>query len=352
MTSFEEATFPPLYAPWLREIAGGPIPRETVATCDNCVMLPPEGSAPDPAFFLPGLKCCTFEPTIPNFLAGGLLVDSDPSMAQGRAALEERIARRAGVSPRGVHPSAVARLFYERTPGAFGRAPALRCPYLVDEGACGVWRHRPGVCATWFCKHVRGETAFRFWKLSDRLLRAVESDLAVWCAAEIDPGSDELPAPEPGRLAVSDLGGPVDPVAYRAAWGAWEGKERQLYIAAAELVGGLSWEGVLSISGPTVRVLSGLVREAAGKLTSESLPKRLRLGSVTLVQGSGGEMRVLAYSPYDPLALPVGLVDALRYFDGRPVDDAVAAIRRERNLALSPSLIRRMVDFGILESAD
>ncbi len=305
MTDFQEATLPPLYAPWLREIAGGPIPRETVATCEHCVMLPQAGSAPDPSFFLPGIKCCTFEPSIPNFLAGRILADVDPSTARGRAALEARIASRVGVAPRGVQSSAVARLLYERTPNAFGHAPALRCPYLVDDGACGVWRHRPGVCATWFCKHVRGETAFRFWKLSDRLLRAVESDLVVWCAAEIAPGSDELSAPELGHLAVSDLGGPVDPVRYREAWGAWEGRERELYIAAAELADGLRWEGVLAISGPTVRVLAGLVREAAERLMSESLPKKLRLGSVELVQGPGGEMRVLSYSPYDPLAVPL-----------------------------------------------
>lgn len=163
-----EAALPPLYAAWLRAAAGGPIPRETVATCDACVMLPSEGSLPDATFFLPAVKCCAYQPALPGFLAGGILSDEDPTMAHGRKALEKQIESRVGVAPIGIKANEAFNLLYTMTPGVFGRAPALRCPYLTDGGDCGVWRHRPGVCATWFCKHVRGETGFRFWRLADR----------------------------------------------------------------------------------------------------------------------------------------------------------------------------------------
>jgi len=349
-----EATLPPLYAPWLREIVGGPIPSETVATCDHCVMLPPEGTAPGPEFFLPVTKCCAYQPTIPNFLAGGILADSDPGIAQGRAAFEERIVRRVGVVPRGVQSSAVFTLLYGRTPNVFGRAPALRCPYLADDGGCGVWRHRPGVCATWYCKHVRGATGFRFWKLTDKLLRAVEEDLSLWCAAELGAGSAEVASLDVGvrgQPDVAELGGPLDAARYREFWGEWEGREKELYLASAKLAAPLGWADVLVICGPRVRVLAQLVRGAGRELASVAIPERLRLGTFQLTQTASGKFQVTSYSPYDPLTMPEGLADALRLFDGRPTEDALSAILTERKLALDPRLVRRLVDFGILQTA-
>lgn len=348
-----EAALPSLYAPWLRAVAGGPVPRETVATCDACVMLPDEGSPKDATFFLPAVKCCAFQPTLPSFLAGGILADADPRMALGRTALEKQIERRVGVVPRGVMSGAVFGLLYTHTPNVFGRAPALKCPYLADGGDCGVWRHRPGVCATWFCKHVRGETGFRFWRLSDKLFRAVESDLAIWCAAEMNAGSAELGGLDPdaaGRPDVSELGGPLDSARYREVWGEWEGREREFYRACAKLVEPLDWDEVLGICGPSVRVLAQLVRDAYEHLASEAIPERLRLGSVALASAENGKYRVMSYSPYDPVMVPEQLVGALSYFDGRPTEDALTAILAERNISVDLRLVRRMVDFGLLKA--
>jgi hypothetical protein len=350
-----EATLPALYAPWLRAVAGGPIPRETVATCDHCVMLPAENSPPDATFFLPAVKCCAYQPSLPSFLAGGVLADADPQMAPGRAALEKQIERRVGVVPRGVMSSGVFHLLYTETPGALGRAPALRCPYLSDGGDCGVWRHRPGVCATWFCKHVRGETGFRFWKLADKLFRAVESDLTIWCAAEMNTGSADLGSLEPEtapRPNVSELGGPLDAERYRELWGEWEGREREFYRACAKLVKPLGWDAVLGICGPRVRVLAQLVRDAYVHLASEAIPERLRLGPIVLASTGNGKYRVMSYSPYDPVIVPEQLVSVLRYFDGRPTEDALAAIQAERNISVDIRLVRRMVDFGLLKAEE
>ncbi len=349
-----EATLPPLYAPCLREVAGGPIPGETRATCDQCVMLPKEGSAPDAISFHPLTKCCAYQPDIPNFLAGRILADSDPRMTHGRAALEQRIERRSGVVPRGVKSTSTFRLLYARSPNVFGRAPALKCPHLTGEGGCGIWRYRPGVCATWYCKHVRGETGFRFWRLSDKLLREVESDLALWCAAEMNTGSVDLANLDPesiDRPDVSELGGPLNGVRYRELWGAWEGREQEFYRACAKLAEPLAWDAVLGICGPRVRILAQLARDAYQNLTSTAIPERLRLGSVQLTGVVDGEYQVTAYSPYDPLTMPEQLAGVLRYFDGRSTEEALAAILTERNVSLDLSLVRRMVDFGLLTAA-
>jgi hypothetical protein len=347
-----EASLPLLYGPWLRDVAGGAIPKETIATCDRCVMLKPSEGAEDATYFHPAVKCCTFQPNIPNFLAGRILSDADPSIAGGRAALEQRIARRVAVTPSHVGAGAVFGLLYKSTPNAFGRAPALRCSYLTPEGGCGVWKYRPGVCATWFCKHVRGQTGRRFWQLADKLLREVELELALHCLAEMKVGSAEVgdvtarPGPD-----VSELDGEIDWAAYRRLWGEWAGRETDFYRACARLVEGLAWEDVVEACGPRVRILADLVRDARAHLASEAIPERLRVRDFKVDGFEKGRYRVTTYSEFDPVLLSDRLTRVLRYFDGRPTDDALAAIFEEEGVRLAPSLLRRMVDFGILGAA-
>ena len=355
MSQTAEAGLPPLYAPWLREVTGGPIPGETKATCDHCVMLPSPGSPPDAVYFHPATKCCAYQPDLPNFLAGRILNDADPSMAEGRASLERRIESRVAVTPSGAGSGGVFKLLYGNTPQVFGRAPALRCPYLSPEGGCGVWRHRPGVCATWYCKHVRGASGHRFWKLADKLLREVESELSLWCLAELHTGAAELANLAPERRDqpdVSELDGAVDEPRYRKLWGEWAGREAEFYRACAALVEPLSWERLQGICGPRVRVLAGLVRDAYENLVSDAIPERLKLGDVRLAGAAEGKLRIAAYSEYDPLLIPQKLAAVLGYFDGRPTEDALAAILSEHGLSLQPALVRRMLDFGVLAACE
>ena len=98
-------------------------------------------------FFSPDLKCCTYHPTLPNFLVGALFADADPALDEGRRRVRAAIARRAGVSPEWVGPPRKYRVLLEagRVRG-FGRARALVCPYL-DSGRCSIWRHRESVHA-------------------------------------------------------------------------------------------------------------------------------------------------------------------------------------------------------------
>jgi hypothetical protein len=346
-----EAALPSLYAPWLRAVAGGPIPEEPKATCDSCAMLSPPAGAPDAVYFHPKTKCCTYVPNLPNFLAGRILSESDPSMAGGRAAVEARIARRVAVRPSCVDLGNVFSLLYETTPAAFGRAPALRCPYLSPEGECGVWKHRPGVCATWYCKHVRGKTAFYFWKLAAELLRRVEEDLEFWCMAQLQVGLSEL-----GELAdqskphVSELDGDIDWPKYRRLWGDWAGREIEFYQACARLVESLTWPEVQERCGPRVEILAGLVHDAYTHLESSAIPRTLRMKNFHFTGFEAGNYKITTYSPFDPLVMSERLAHVLHYFDGRPTEQALQAILVEQNLRMSPELVRRLWDFGILEA--
>jgi hypothetical protein len=143
---------PPLYARWMAELLAGPIPDETAATCDRCAMCVPDAARS----FRPDTKCCTFLPTLHNFLVGRVLADSDPESATGRATVIARMQKKVGVNPLGLGPTRAHNLIYEDGGHAvFGKSRALLCPHYLD-GMCGVWKHRESTCATWFCKYVRG----------------------------------------------------------------------------------------------------------------------------------------------------------------------------------------------------
>lgn len=320
---------PPLFADWVAALVGGAIPPEPRATCASCAMcVPPEIEAAAERAglesFRPDVKCCSYHPDLPNFLAGRILADPDPALARGRAAIEARLRAREGATPLGIRRPAHHALVSRAHPDAFGQSRALICPYFVDEGGglCGIWRHREGVCATFFCKHTRGATGQRFWAALRELLKAVELALAGFCLGELGAGEED--------------------------WAGWEGREADFYRACAALVDPLPWARALELAGPVAASWARAVREAYAALVSADLPPALALAPVAIAPLGAEACRVVSYSRYDPIVAPRALFAVLPLFDGRPPREAIAAIAAERGVHLEDDLVRALADFGVL----
>ena len=358
-------TLPPLYATWMREALQGPIPHETEATCNDCVMLAKGGcEAPQGSgfFFDPHTKCCTYIPELPNFLVGRILADRDAASARGRATLEKRLVEGVAVTPLGIGRSPTFRLVYQHSAdlAAFGRNRALRCPHYLEEegGQCGIWRHRRSTCATWFCKHVRGAVGASFWRAMHELLSAAEEGLTRWCVLELDIGPGALrrlfrPAGgdpmAPGRpIEEGGVDGVADPAIYRELWGSWAGRERDFYAECARRMNALAWKDVAAICGSEVKTREALARQAYSRLISEEPPPALEVGPVKIVRMGGENCRVSSYSAIDLLDIPKPLLDVLHHFDGRPTEEAVRAIAEEEGIDLDEALVRKLADFRIL----
>jgi hypothetical protein len=351
-------SLPPLYAGWLHEVVAS-LPEEREATCDRCAMCGTEERGV--ATFNPSTKCCTYLPIIPNFLAGEILLDDDPAAERGRASVRRRIDARVAVTPLGLGRSPAYQLLYDSGEDTFGRATSLRCPHYLDEagGKCGIWKHRNSTCATWFCKHERGATGLRFWRSVDRLLHTVEEALVRWCIAEADLDSATLerlfPPPlfgQKARPTAGDLDGQGDRKLHEELWGEWSGREAELYIRCARQVASLTWREVLKIAGPTAQVAVRLLREAQRDVTSRGLPRRMRVGSLRIVDTNAACTRVQTYSPFDPQTLPSPLLSALGRFDGRATDEVLLEIGERDGLDVTGALLERLVDFRILVEED
>jgi len=310
-------------------------------------------------------KCCTYIPALANFLVGRILEDDEPALAPGRASVEVRIDGRQGVTPMGIDRPAVHAVLYNIGAGqVFGRARTLRCPHYREDlgGACGIWRHRNGVCSTWFCKHSRGSTGQSFWHSLEQMLAIVEREVARWCLLQLDlepdalarllpRGTDRASSGKP-PLDGPTLDGRVDEAAYRGWWGRWLGREREFYRQCAHLVGPLRWADVARIGGASVEALARVVAHAHHRVGSKTIPERLVVGQLQMNPAGRERVLVTTYNPYDPLELPRLLIDVLSYFDGSATREALARIRQERNINVQPSLVRRLVDFGVLVAAD
>lgn len=351
---------PPLYAAWLDELLAGPIPHETDATCDDCAMCSDAGAAAQggETFFNPQTKCCAYVPELPNYLVGCILADADPVSATGRATVLARLVAGAGVTPLGLaQPPIFVTLYGRSSATLFGQSRMLRCPhYLADEGGrCGVWKYRNSICATWYCKYVRGATGQNFWQTLNQLLSAVEQALARWCVHELDLGDAALkllfpPGGEAASALVDPhaLDGTPEPQRQRALWGNWAGRETDYYQTCARLVEALTWADVFARSGPAVHIYARLTGAAYQQLMSAELPVALKVGSFNSIRLDADAQVVSSYNRYDPIELPKSLLEVLHYFDGRPTAQACAAISAERGIALEHALVRKLVDFKIL----
>jgi hypothetical protein len=352
------SALPPLYARWVDQFLGRIIPSELEATCQHCVMVVggDEAGSPDRRYFDSTTRCCTYLPNLPNFLVGPILADADPSMALGRRSVEVRLGRGVAVTPLGLGTPATYSLLYTNGTDGFGASHTLRCPHHLDDGTCGIWTHRMSVCATWFCKHSRGAVGRRFWRALQVLLVGVEKDLARWCLLELRLGAGALgrlfPPPEPitpsRTIDRFQIDGRVDPEQHAAVWGEWAGRERELFDACGHLVERLGWQEVLEICGPGLQISARLVRDYFDALLSRNIPPRLRVGEFQIHPVSEKTTLVVSYNGYDPLCLQGSLMEALPYFDGRPVADALRAIESEKHLRLDRELLLKLVDFSIL----
>jgi hypothetical protein len=361
MTAETPSPLPPMYAAWIAQLLGAHPPHETRATCDDCAMC--NDVAPDASSYNPQTKCCTYLPVLPGFLVGKVLEDGHPEGAHGRATVRERIAAGAAVTPLGLGmPPRYDLLYAHGAERAFGQSVAMRCPhYLVEGGRCGIWRQRNSVCATWFCKHVRGNVGWKFWESVRELLSSIERDLARWCMHELDVGADAIAetlpgSPRPGAgassLTAEELDGRRDDVRAAALWGSWVGREEEFYRACARLVDALDIEAVLRICGPEVGLRVEVVKEGWRRLTTFEPPERLRMGALVVLRKSKSGERVSTYSSLDPLEVPRALFGALHHFDGRRTnDEARRAIVEDGGPRISAGLVRKLADFGVLVPA-
>lgn len=237
-------SLPQLYKNFLPEIFFESAPKETLATCHDCIMCKDweAKKARGEKYFTPQGKCCTYFPAIPNYLIGSLLSDKSAAMKEGVSRVKEIINNKIGVTPTFLMPPT----FYIEKYKAFskfnfGLANDLICP-LNDRsnGNCTIWHHRNAVCSQWYCKSVGAQAGKQFWDASRDYLNKIEHMLAKYAAAQLDLILKGIPKEE--RL-VDDRKGNLNYQNYKRLWAKWYGQELRFFQRAYEVINSLDRDG-------------------------------------------------------------------------------------------------------------
>lgn len=359
---------PKLYAKWMEELLGAELPGETRATCDDCVMCKPSATSalPDFSQFDPSIKCCTFMPSLPNFLVGMILdgVDTDREV---RTDIVRRIREHQSATPLGLYPSRgfTARYDAQTKDGGFGRIPELICPYYLADGGgrCGLWAYRGAVCSTWFCQADRRAVGVRFWSAAKRWLLAIERTLAAHCLLELGIDRSVLGRlycleGTPLRLDKGEIVGWVDQEGYmdvptaKNLWANWYGREEEWYVASAQIAASLKVADIQSLGGETLRVVEHLLVENFEQLSSDTIPEALCLGILEATPLDDTRVAVhTEENSFDPLVVSNSIFEALPLFDGRETSQATRAAEA-RGVTVDEATLRLLVDQGILLPPD
>lgn len=142
--------------------------HETKATCESCNW----------KSYQPDLKCCTYEPYLPNYLVGALF-ENPSTRAETLRTLRQKIEKREYSLPIGMMASVRYQVaFNNRNPEDFGNKSEWLCPYYDrDHQNCGIWRYRGAVCTTYYCQSNHGKKGIRFWERFSDYLTYVEMAL-------------------------------------------------------------------------------------------------------------------------------------------------------------------------------
>lgn len=349
------SSLPPVYKDLLSPELEKPAVKETRADCANCQMcnqgtMPAEAEA---VFFRPDTKCCTYHPSIPNFLVGAILKDSAPDMQEGKRRIKERIGSRIGVLPYSVAPPTKYLLLYEASRGtSFGRSTALLCPYLTDAGLCSIWRHRETICSTFYCKFDAGEAGVAFWKTWKAYMQHVESTLAVWSSKAIARDLVQPPY-EKSKLTVEELEDkPPKDSLYASWWGTWVGREEEYYVACYNKVRNLSKKEFAKLVDETPKgkqLLSDL-RTRYAAISTPFLPERVALnGRMRRLPVANGTVITTTYNPYDSMLIEKELFDVLEKITyDKPLTDTRAELAEKEGIELADELLVHLVRHAVL----
>ena len=299
-------------------------------------------------------KCCTYFPQLPGYLVGAILADFGPGMAEGKRRIRARIDSRVGVTPQWVTRPRKLGLVMQHGDG-FGRATSLRCPYFDTsnlEDSCTIWRHREAVCLTYHCKFEGGQRGFDFWSALKYYLGFVQQRLAS-ASVHAVAGALSEPVVRRDELTLEDVED-MPPLAldYARWWGAWEGREAELYVRCHDWVLALTPAAFLVLVDATSegRYLLGALRAAHEKMEHKLLPEHLVRSARLSPVNAGNDVIVAPYHRYDPVAIDRDLFDAAGAFRGE-LTVAENLARHVRD-GLSSAHVELLFAAGVLVAPD
>ncbi|MCB9642849.1 MAG: hypothetical protein H6728_07195 [Myxococcales bacterium] len=356
---------PPIYVPFLPKFFQQPPIPESKATCAKCAMCPPLGTTTTQqealSFFLPNTKCCTYHPSLPNYLVGGILQNTEAHLSEGSQRVLKKLEQQRGVNPYWLSPpDKYVHIYRASRVKSFGRTETLLCPYYEQSsGNCSVWQYRDSVCSSFFCKHDAGEEGNLFWKAFARYLTSVESKLARYALRQVAPELEDetlnVKAKKTILLGPEELEErPPHPAEYKAIWKDWVGREKDFFVQCYQVVQGIDRATFEDIKTEQESQEYEEIEQRYNTLQTPVLPPRLIRNPEMQVQDAiPGYKLVISYSRFDVLMLPEELVAALEMFTkDRSIEEARQEIAQRYEIEFEDESLIELYQYRLLTTPD
>jgi hypothetical protein len=275
-------------------------------------------------------------------------------MAYGRETLQQRIDAGIGVIPLGLAwPAAFETRYDEDLQRDFGRRRDMLCPHYIDRdgGLCGIWKHRNGVCSTWFCRYEHGEKGQLYWEAMYRMLELAEEMLAWHCVRTLDIGDQAFEVLEQTDEPRGNLDGsvPITDAMRQAVWGRWYRRELEFYEKSAELVNQMSWADVLAVGGRRLASKVEEIEEAHEDMLNRRLPPFVEGGSTAVLHEEDGQVWVRSYRSYDSVPISRAAFDVIEDLNVIMMDDLRERLEPHLDAQLQDDTLRYWVELGLLK---
>ena len=328
---------------------------EVFATCANCAMT--QNTVPTGAKFSKVTKCCTYYPSLPNYLVGAILLDKD-GVPEGVRRIESAISSKTTVSPVGIFPSRkYLALYFKSSSATFGRSESLMCPYFEQPtGLCTIWKHRESVCSTYFCKHVAGKTGSAFWGSFKQYMNYSQTSLVKHVLLTLNvPRAGSVVSHyfsndyAHGNLSLADVEDEFNEGRYRSMWGEWFGREREFYIRCFEIVSSLSKQQFENILGVDEKYK--LLDVAEKHANVSNIPAVL--AKTPILHRKTADMEnyvVIVPQSQIEVLIPIPLLDA---FDGvKETSVIIEEVRALNGIDADPDVVLLLYHGGVLCAAE
>lgn len=148
--------------------------------CNRCEMIAPQGLTRDLGPFLKDLKCCTYQPFIPNYSIFEVASLRNITMRQLICELQN-MSLRYRFQPLGAIPERSQNSICE-----MGKDRQKRCQFLTDETnpRCSIFSARSMQCRTYRCKGFQNQTELRHELLGVAKLDVFEKTVSYFLALQ------------------------------------------------------------------------------------------------------------------------------------------------------------------------
>ena len=160
---------------------------DQISDCNSCVGVKDFG-------YSEMSRCCTYYPTIPNFLLG-FAIDHSKSHENIEALLALNLLLPPGLVP---SPKRRKRALNEYQNERWGKTERVVCDLLSKNGECSIYAFRNSVCSSWFCRKPSQKYLSECWEI----LR----DAVFYCETAIARGAMEAAGLDLERYEVTYQG--------------------------------------------------------------------------------------------------------------------------------------------------